>query len=298
MTSGSIDPESVPHSTTHTSEIATVSPTNAVRAIEVKNATKPRFARSRSSENRASVSPERSPGDDAPPIARADFPEGQGANDQRCRLRTRIAAAGNNQRHEQRQHDGLRISPQAPWPTPSAFLPGTAPSTSRRASAPCRTRLDVRLVERLEPPILWISLVAAASATSSTSSIVTMPMSIPAVPSPAAPFDRTGETCPRHPSGRPSPSARRTVDPLVGARAVQRGEQQLADTNVVHQHARSSTTYTTFKVSLSWPCAGCNRALRERSTSRERSRSAASSAGRPIAPDSRAVSVRRNAPQA
>ena len=115
----------------------------------------------------------------------ADFAERQRADDERRGLRSGVAAARDDERHEQRQHDGLARSPprRRPSPWPSAFRRGTAPSASRRASGSCAEARSACTARRA-PPIRRCAgspRVAAASATSSTSSMVTMPMSMPAV---------------------------------------------------------------------------------------------------------------------
>ena len=127
------------------------------------------------------------------------------------------------ERHEQREHDRLARSPsrRRPSPSPSASRRGTAPSASRRASAPCAgTRSPCRA--RRAPPIrrcAGFPSVAAASATSSTSSMVTMPMSMPAV---SVTGSADAVVLPEHRDGRlPGrrwPSARRTAGPSGPAR--------------------------------------------------------------------------------
>ncbi len=44
--------------------------------------------------------------DDPPPVAQRDLTERQRTDDQRRRLRSRVAAARDDERHEQREHDG------------------------------------------------------------------------------------------------------------------------------------------------------------------------------------------------
>ena len=101
---------------------------------------------------------EREPGEhfpphDAPPVSEPDLAERQRANHQRRGLRTRVAAARDDQRDEQRQHDRLRESRASKAPI------AVAVSISPRNSAvnqPARLRImrperdfHVRLVECL-----------------------------------------------------------------------------------------------------------------------------------------------------
>ena len=134
--------------------------------------------------------PERETGQDfaahhTPPVAEADFAERQGADDERRGLRSGVAAARDDERHEQCQDDGLRDLrlEGRPSPSRSASRRGRAPSASRRASeSSARSAMSMYgSSSASDPPIRWISLVAVASATSSTSSMVTMPISMPAV---------------------------------------------------------------------------------------------------------------------
>src|ERR1044071_2895352 len=80
---GSIDPASVPHITT------------------------PPRLRATANAKPAQPGQELAP-DDAPPVAQADLAQRHRADDQRRRLRTRVAAARDDERDEQRQHDSPR----------------------------------------------------------------------------------------------------------------------------------------------------------------------------------------------
>ena len=85
---------------------------------------------------------EREPGENLaphhpPPVAEPDFAERQRADDERRRLRARVAAAGDDQRHEQRQDDGLRDLRSK---TPIAVAVSISPRNSA-VSQPARFRI-------------------------------------------------------------------------------------------------------------------------------------------------------------
>ena len=111
----------------------------------------------------------------APPVAQRDLAERQRADDQRRRLRPGVAAARDDQRHEQREHDGLRdlLLEEAHRRRGQHFAEeqrrqpaGALLDHPAEARSPCTARRA--------PPIRRCAgcpRVAAASATSSTSSI-------------------------------------------------------------------------------------------------------------------------------
>ena len=112
---------------------------------------------------------------DLPPIAQGHFAQSHRANDQRGRLRAGVAAARNDQRQKQREHDRLarfRLR-NSPSRSPSTFRRGTEPRASPRVSAPC-ARAGCACKAHPELPCrrtFWMSSVASSSATSSMSSI-------------------------------------------------------------------------------------------------------------------------------
>ena len=175
-----------------------------------------------------------------------DLAERQRADDERRRLRPRVAAAGDDQRHEQRQHDRLRdLRLEGAHRRGGQHLA----QEQRRQPAgallnhPPKRDVHVGLVERLGAADALDVRVAVASATSSTSSIVTMPMSMPAV-SVTGSAVRSYWRNTRDRRLLIVGGLQRDEAPIhqIGDLAVERGQQELANADVVDQQPLSSTT--------------------------------------------------------
>ena len=173
--------------------------------------------------------------------ASVSSPTRQRADHERRRLRSRVAAARDDQRHEQREHHGARdllleeshrgrrqhLAEEQHHQPAGALLTiadGESPCTARRALPIRRTA--------------GISRVAAASATSSTSSTVTMPISTPAVSvtgSAVRSSRRNTSTAASWVSVAFSVTNRRSI--RSETRAGQRHDQEFANADVVDQYA-------------------------------------------------------------
>ena len=186
---GSSEPTSVPHSTTPTSASADRQrDQQPVLAVDVGERRPDGDAQE--ADRRRGCAPSARPATISRRITRhqsrsVDLAERQRADDQRRRLRAGVAAARDDQRHEQRQHDRLRdlrleeahrrrgqhfAEEQRRQPA------GALLDHPREARSPCTARRGLPNRRCAGCP-----RVAAASATSSTSSMVTMPISTPAV---------------------------------------------------------------------------------------------------------------------